>query len=431
MNLNVLVFPCGSEIGLEVHKALQFAKGINLIGGSSVKDHGRMVYSNYIEDIPNVKDDDFVDKINSLVCKYKINYIIPAHDSVVLKLAQHSEEISAEIITSEKYTCEVCRSKKKTYEVFCDEDFTPHMYLEEEEIEEFPVFMKPDVGQGSVGIALAKNENEMKFNLEKDNSLLVLEYLPGKEYTIDCFTNSKGELLFIGQRGRNRIKSGISVNSEVIKPSEEVINIANIINNKLKFRGAWFFQVKEDKQGKLKLLEIAPRIAGTMSLHRNYGCNFPLMSIYDREGYEVSVINNNFVMEVDRALTNRFNINYDYENVFIDFDDTITLKGKANPLTMMFLYQCVEKEKKIYLITKHVNDIYETLEQIKIDKNIFTEIIRIKREEDKHKYLKDVANNNNGIFIDDSYAERAAISKELSIPVFDVDALEALIDWRR
>ena len=50
--INVLVFPCGSEIGLEVHNALKFDKHINLYGLSSVSSHGRMVYKNYIEESP-------------------------------------------------------------------------------------------------------------------------------------------------------------------------------------------------------------------------------------------------------------------------------------------------------------------------------------------------------------------------------------------
>ena len=44
---NVLVFPCGTEIGLEINAALRFIKFINLYGASSTDDNGRMVYENY------------------------------------------------------------------------------------------------------------------------------------------------------------------------------------------------------------------------------------------------------------------------------------------------------------------------------------------------------------------------------------------------
>ena len=44
----VLVFPCGSEIGLELHRALGKAKEVVLYGASSVSDHGEFVYENHI-----------------------------------------------------------------------------------------------------------------------------------------------------------------------------------------------------------------------------------------------------------------------------------------------------------------------------------------------------------------------------------------------
>ena len=47
MTVNVLVFPCGSEIGLEIHAALRHAKDIRLHGASSVSDHGEFVYARY------------------------------------------------------------------------------------------------------------------------------------------------------------------------------------------------------------------------------------------------------------------------------------------------------------------------------------------------------------------------------------------------
>ena len=45
--INVLVFPCGSEIGLEVNNSLKYDKHINLYGLSSVPCHGKFVFQNY------------------------------------------------------------------------------------------------------------------------------------------------------------------------------------------------------------------------------------------------------------------------------------------------------------------------------------------------------------------------------------------------
>ena len=256
--------------------------------------------------------------------------------------------------------------------------------------------------------------------------MIAVEYLPNEEYTIDCFS-AKGKLLYCEKRQRIRVKDGISVNAITVQTEESIKEIAEIINSKLTFDGAWFFQLKKDKNNQYKLLEIAPRIAGTMALHRNTGINFPLLTLYAHLGIDVNVLTNENRLTIDRALTNRFNYEIDYDRVYIDFDDTVFVKGKINTFLMMFLYQCVNERKEIILITKHIKDIKETLKELKIDINLFDEIITLSKEDDKYKYMD---NDVSAIFIDDSFSERMVISNKLKLPVFDLDAIESLIDWR-
>ena len=64
MKKNVLVFPCGSEVGFEIYRSVNLSTHFNLYGGSSVSDHGQFVYENYIDNIPFVTDPEFISKIN-------------------------------------------------------------------------------------------------------------------------------------------------------------------------------------------------------------------------------------------------------------------------------------------------------------------------------------------------------------------------------
>jgi hypothetical protein len=211
-----------------------------------------------------------------------------------------------------------------------------------------------------------------------------------------------------------------------MKLDKRVQKIAEIINKKLELRGAWFFQLKLDSNNEYKLLEIAPRIAGTMCLHRNTGVNFELMSIYDRMGFDISIIQNDFELEVERALINRFVLKYEYDTVYIDFDDTIINKNKVNEFVILFLYQCFNKNKKIILITKHKEKIMDSLKKFKINAELFDAIISLKEEEHKKKYICQKA-----IFIDDSFSERKEVKDSIGIPCFDIDQIESLIDWRK
>src|SRR4030067_1320385 len=289
----------------------------------------------------------------------------------------------------------------------------------------FPIFLKPDAGQGTKGTYKANTIKEYEFYFKKDPTLLALEYLPGKEYTVDCFTDKNGTLLFAAGRERTRIYNGIRVNSKPVTDAR-FQEIAEIINKTLSFQGVWFYQVKERSNGELVLMEIAPRIAGTMALFRADGVNFIQLSLFDRMGIGISILRNNLDIEIDRALFSRFLIKNDYTCIYIDFDDTIIVNNSVNTNIMKFLYQSRNIRKKIVLLSKHKHDIKESLKKFAISELLFDEII-VLNENDKKC---DCIANMNSVFIDDSFAERKQVFDKLHIPVFALDAVESLLLWK-
>jgi anti-anti-sigma regulatory factor len=417
----VLVFPCGSEIGLEVQRALAESRHFEVIGASSVPDHGRFVYKNYVGDVPDVDSDQFVPRMNELVVSRGIDYIVPAHDSVVLKLARNQESLRAVAVTSDVRTCEVCRSKALTYRVLEGIVPTPRSY-HGGDFPVFPVFLKPDVGQGSRGTVKALSQEEIEFHVRRDPTLLRLEYLPGAEYTVDCFTDRHGRLLFSGARLRRRIQGGISVNSAEVR-DPRFGEIAERINATLPLRGAWFFQVKERATGELVLLEIAPRIAGTMALFRVDGVNFVQLSLFDRMGMPVTVLRNNLPVEIDRALAARFRLGHQYSRVYVDLDDTLIIDGRVNTALIAFLYQARNQGKRITLLSRHRRDLRQTLHAAALSEDLFDEVQLIGDTASKSAYIV----GTDAIFIDDSFAERQEVSHARGIPVFSLDAVEALV----
>lgn len=426
--INVLVFPCGAENAIEIHTALKNVVNINLFGGSGKEDHGSFIFKNYIGKIPYITESNFVDYLNDLINKNNIDIIIPTHDDVSLFLAQNQERIYAKIAVPGLNQAEICRSKKTTYHLFKNEMFCPQVYNSDDPIDKFPLFVKPDKGQGGKGAFIVEDSGGLtNKKLKLQDEFVVTEYLPGEEITVDCFTDRHGILRFIGPRKRNRVFGGISVNSFTVPLSNEIETISNKINQKIKMRGLWFFQLKKDELGKYKLLEISVRTAGTMNLYRGLGVNFPLLTVYDMMDYDVEIIPNNYYLEVDRALFNRYKCNMDYDTIYIDFDDTITKKGKVNPFVLLFLYNAKNNNKFIKLITRHESDLYSTLNKLAIHPSLFNSIIHIKPDEEKYRIISE---KSKVIFIDNSFKERLKVKKNLDIPVFDVDAIDTLIDWR-
>ncbi len=422
-DLRILVFPCGSEIGLELHRSLCFAKEIQLYGAGSIPDHGRFVYDHYIGDVPYVTEPRFSAAINKIIADHGIDYVIPAHDSAVYRLAQMQDcgAIGCCVVTSTFETCRILRSKRQTMEWFSHDVRTPELYDDIHAVPNFPAFLKPDVGQGSRGTAIARSKDEAQFYLAGNPDLLVMEYLPGDEYTVDCYTNKVGDLIFAGCRRRCRISNGISVNAVPVDDSR-IKNIVSTINCLLEISGMWFCQFKESCDGRPVLMEAAPRIAGTAGLHRSLGVNLALMNIYELEGYDVAAMPNTFGIEMDRALCSRFKLTVSYRHVYVDLDDCLVINRNVHTALVAFLYQCVNDGVQLHLITRHQDAVQPLIDQMRLS-GLFDSLIHLRHGEKKSDYVR----HRESIFIDDSFSERADVHTACKIPVFAPDAVECLI----
>lgn len=420
--VNVLIFPVGDVNSVELHNALSTCVNIEVFGATSIDRHGEYIYKNYISGLPLITEENFIEEFNRVLVDNQIDFIFPVHDTVVTFLADNRDKIKAKIMCADTKTSQICRDKKLIYEIFSDCSFNPIVY---KDFSELPVFAKPRKGQGGVGAFCVQNETDIP-NIDISD-YVICEYLPGIEYSVDCITDNDGVLRFISPRSRKRTMAGISVAGQNEKLTQEIEHIAKTINERLKFNGLWFFQIKQDKNKKWKLLEIATRHATSMSFTRAIGVNLPLLSIYLAMGKPININPNKYNVKMDSTLIRRYKIDYDYETVYFDFDDTLIIKEQVYLPAISFLFQCKNKGIKVILLTKHEKEIYQTMKKYHIDSSIFNEIIHIEMNDKKSKYI----NPNKAIFIDNSFQERQDVSINCNIPVFDVDGIDVLIDWRK
>ena len=421
----VLVFPAGAEIGLEIYNSLKYSHHVELFGASGKNDHASYVYdeAHYVEDQFYVDRPDFIDRFNQLLRRLGIEFVYPTHDTIANFLAAHQDQLVAHVITSCAETNQIARSKSLTYTKFGSFDFCPRIFVAGDKHLEFPVFLKPDDGQGGKGSFIAENQADLDFYLRKSPALLLSEFLPGEELSVDCFTDFKGELKFIGPRTRERVQMGISFRSTAMAVTEEILQIAHTINNTVSLNGAWFFQIKKDLAGKFKLLEFAPRQSSTMGLYRAAGINFALLSLFNALKIPVHTMANNYALQLDRCLHNRYKADFKYSHVYIDLDETIIIGTHVHPMVMAFVYQCRNRGIDLTLITKHRYDVSASLLACGIAENLFASIIHLTDDQPKWKAI----NKQGAIFIDNYWKDRHEVAEALGIPVFDVDAIETLL----
>lgn len=423
--VNVLIFPAGEINSVELHDALSHNVNIKVFGCSSADRHGGYIFKNYRAGLPNISEDNFINDFNKLIDEWNIQYIFPTHDTVALFLTKNQKNIHAKVIAATFKTAEICRDKKLTYNLFSDYDFCPKQY---HSFEHLPVFIKPRDGQGAKGAKLVKERTDIPNDILLED-YTINEYLPGDEMTVDCLTDANGKLCACLPRIRNRLLAGVCVAGQTCPASEEIMRVATTINDRLDFLGLWYFQIKKSVDGTFKLLEISTRCAGTMCLSRARGINLPLLSVYAAQGKAITVFENPYIVKMDRTLISRYKIDYVYDTVYIDYDDTIVEGELVSLPVIKYLYQCKNKGIKAILLTRHEEDHNDTVEESlsshAISKDLFCKIIKLTFKDKKSDYI-----TGNSIFIDNSYAERKEVHDMKGIPVFDVEGIEVIEDWK-
>ncbi|GHU31286.1 carbamoylphosphate synthase large subunit short form [Betaproteobacteria bacterium] len=420
---NILIFPGEAENAFELFQALRYSTRFAVWGASSRPGFGNLLFPRYRDDLPNIGDSDFLPVFNRFLAENEIALIFPTHDDVALYLAEHGESLNAGIIGSRRACAWLCREKKQLYAALRDEPFCPLIHANPAEVDNWPVFVKPNKGQGGVGCFRVDNHNELTRVLAQTPDPLICEYLPGQELTVDCFTNRHGELLFAGPRSRDVVKMGVSFVSRTLPLTPAIEKIATALNSLLKPRGLWFFQTKEDAQGQARLMEASCRAAGAMSVYRQLGVNFPLLAAYDALGMDVRILKNDMHLTLRRRLESRYIIDCSYRTVYVDYDDTLVVDDKVNTLLMQFLYTCLNQGKRLVMLSRHSGDLREDMRRFRIAPELFDQIVHLPEGANKPDFIDD----KNAIFIDNLFCEREAVLRQTGIPVFDVDAVEALL----
>lgn len=423
MKKRVLVVPAGTEIAHEVIESLRFSKFWDVYGGNSVKDHSEILLKDRCHFVPFVIDPDFVSAVQDLVTKLKIDFVVPAHDEALFRLAGR---IDGAIVAGPLPDLgDLLKLKSTTIAKLRPVVPTPQIYAPGEET--FPVFCKPDRGQGSRGIKIVNDPDELRRMRAADGNLIVQELLTGEEVTIDCFSDPSSRVLFAGARSRVRTTGGISVRSRLVGDAE-LPNLASRISGELQLTGAWFFQMKRGADGLYKLLEVANRIAGSSGFQRVRGINLMDAWLHQLSGQAVtfqSPADIDFVY--DRALYVKTIVRSQVDVFYVDFDDTLILDGgKINHRLVGMLYGAkYNKQKKLILLTRHDGIVEEKLAAFGLSA-LFDEIIHLKKGERKSGSIAGAQ----AIFIDDSYRERADVAETcgaIAIGPESIDLVEGIL----
>lgn len=313
-NLTVLVTGAGAPGASGIVRSLRATdeRDIRIVGvdmdpeayGFALVDAGYTV--------PAGDSENYIAQMLDIATRVNADVILPLTTAEIGPLARNRDDFDATVMVSEPETLEVANDKAKLYGFLADEGFesapayrrvdTEAAFVDAVEslgYPSVPVCFKPPVSSGMRGFRVLDDRTDRLTRLldEKPDTavttldevlpvlsstdsfpeLAVMEYLPGEEYSVDVLAMGAAVGPIV-PRSRSRTRAGITFEG-VVERREDLMDEAAAICRKLGLEYNVNIQFKYDAEGDPKVIEINPRVAGTIVMCVGAGANMPYLGV--------------------------------------------------------------------------------------------------------------------------------------------------------
>ncbi len=297
-------------------------RNIRLIGADMNKDDTILQMFDKYYTVPRGDSPQYVDIIYDICKKEDVDIVLPIMSVELNALSRAKEKFKkAGIVISvtDINSLETANDKLKLFDYMKSNNITCADYMSVSSFKELekavnvlgypnkPVCIKATNGSGSRGFRIL-DSNKSKFDLffnEKPTScfstlddikeilsskanfptIMVMEYLPGTEYTVDLLAD-KGKVLYNCCRKSLNMENSIMLDG-IVENNTDVLDICKQVTEKLKLDGNIGFDVKERADGTAVIMECNPRITAGISLFTAAGVNLLYLRIKQLLGEEL------------------------------------------------------------------------------------------------------------------------------------------------
>lgn len=274
------------------------------------------------ETVPAGTAPNYVDEMLTIVDNEDVDVVLPLTTKELSPLASNKrafEDLGATVMVSDPDPLTIANNKAKLYQFLDEESFNTapeftvvddreqfRAAVEELGYPENKVCFKKPVGSGQRGYRLLDPDmdrvdlllNEKPTNAvttledvlpvldeaESFPEFVVMEYLPGAEYSVDVLARGE-EVPIVIPRTRAKTRAGISFGGTVER-NETLIQEAREICTTLGLDYNVNLQFKYDTSGDPTLIEINPRVSGTIVMCVGAGANLPYLATLTALGEE-------------------------------------------------------------------------------------------------------------------------------------------------
>jgi carbamoyl-phosphate synthase large subunit len=214
--------------------------------------------------VPLIKDPDYVPALQRLVAEHDVGAIVPLTDLDIEVLAQArtdgrlpqalvpDPEIARR--TFDKYECHLLLQEHGLP--------SPPTVLPGEDVEHWPVMVKPIHGSGARNIFGAADARQAAFFVDYiDEPVMLQRLMDGPEFSIDCLSDRDGRCLNAIPRTMLESRGGESIKGTVIADAE-LIDLGRRVVEAFGVRGPATVQAFRDRELGLGITDVNTRFGG-------------------------------------------------------------------------------------------------------------------------------------------------------------------------
>lgn len=308
---------------------------IRVVGTDMKYDATIIQMVDYFRLVPPVSDLSYIDSLKQVCFDEKVDVLIPGISQELPELQKRRSEFESmgtKVSVSDGDGLLVANDKIKLYQYMRAKGFKTPEFRTANTIDEFctacreigypqkAICVKIRNGSGSRGVRLI-DSHKSRFDIftgEKPNSfyityndmlsmleetvnlpeLMVMEMLPGKEYSVDLLAHH-GKVIYMVGRESNIINASIPWEA-TLSPDKEAYNISKEIVESLKLDGNVDLDFKYDSDGHPQLMEINPRLAATLSVIAAGGVNLLYLRVKQLLGEELPEVRIQYGVKLKR-----------------------------------------------------------------------------------------------------------------------------------
>lgn len=233
--------------------------------------------------------------------------VIPLNDFVAIILSKHKEELKEYVtIAANDWDVFQCASDKlRTMSICMENDIPcPQTYVADETLDDlsqmkltYPICIKPRTGFSAVGFRKIEESDDLekivKASVEKYGPCLIQEYIPQTDlqYKAELFVDKHGEIKSACVFAKVRwypLEGGSSTLNVTVERPDIVESCAKLLKT-VGWRGYADIDLIQDPRDNIaKIMEINPRITGSVKICYAAGVNFTEQILQDYLDEEVT-----------------------------------------------------------------------------------------------------------------------------------------------